>query len=162
MERTPRELAARLERRMERLETDLEELARTVARPPATSRRDEDPLARISLGAWLRISGPTFAVMLSGFTLLWNAQQATSAQLLEVTRTLGRLDGAITRFEARLDSMDQTLQSMDRSIQSLDASVRSLDQRVDALGERVDALDGRIGSLGESVDRLAARLDEPR
>lgn len=101
-----------------------------------------DPFAKISFARWLKVSGLSFAVMLCGFTLLWNSQEtmrsqmlelsediharmlelqtATNAQFLELTRKAGRLEGAIDR---------------------LDASVAELRVEVRRLGERVDALE---------------------
>lgn len=86
-------------------------------RPP--TQPSADPLARISFAGWLKLSGPTFAVMVLGFTLLWNAQQATNAQMLELSRTSGRLEGSIDRLDA--------------SIAELRDEVRRLSDRVDCL-----------------------------
>lgn len=55
---------------------------------PERVASDEDAVhrfwQRIPFGAWLKISGPTFAVMALGFGLLWNAQQETVRRILEV------------------------------------------------------------------------------
>lgn len=140
--------------RLGRLERDLEELARIMARRPAGSDSNGDPLARISFSAWLRISGPTFAVMVFGFTLLWNAQQTASAQLFEVTRTMGRLEGAITGLETRLGGLDERLAAFD-------ARMMSLDDRIGGLDDRIGELERAVGSLQISVDGLAARVTAP-
>jgi len=60
-------------------------------------------------------------VMLLGFTLLWNALQTTNAQMLDLSRTTGRLEGAIER---------------------LDQSILHLGEQVQRLSERVDRLEG--------------------
>jgi hypothetical protein len=93
-------------------------------------------MGRISLVDWLRISGPTFAAMVFGFALLWNAQQVTSAQVIDVARTLGRLEG--------------TLDGVDRRLEALDARLGRLDARLDRLGASVEQLGERISELGPS------------
>jgi TolA-binding protein len=55
-----------------------------------TRREDQDVHAfwtRIPFGAWLKISGPTFAVMALGFGAMWNAQQATTQQILDLQQS---------------------------------------------------------------------------
>ncbi len=89
--------------------------------------------------AWLQISGPTFATLIFGFSLLWNAQQAQTASLLEVQRSVGRLEGSITRLDARVGSLEG-------SINRLDARIDKLDGRIDELGSAIDALAKRLGS----------------
>ena len=42
----------------------------------------------LSFVAWLEITGPLFAVLLCGFTLLWSQQQAIGSQLLELLELL--------------------------------------------------------------------------
>ena len=69
--------------RVERLEQLFE--GGEMAGPSASKRIDPDVQrfwARIPFSAWLKISGPTFAVMALGFGALWNAQQATTQQIL--------------------------------------------------------------------------------
>ena len=87
---------------------------------------------RISLLAWLQISGPTFATLVFGFTLLWNAQQAQTGNLLELQGSVGRLEGSINGLDARVGS--------------LEGSISRLDARIDKLGNAVDALAKRLGS----------------
>lgn len=82
--------------------------------------------------AWLQISGPTFATLVFGFTLLWNAQQAQTGNLLEFQRSVGRLEGSINGLDARVGS--------------LEGSISRLDARIDKLGNAVDALAKRLGS----------------
>jgi len=118
--------------RLDRLEHDVRALSSALARPVGSATMND-----LSFRGWLRISGPTFAVMVFGFGLLWSAQQAFSAQLLEVSRTLGRLEGAITGLDAR--------------VQTLEGAVTRLD-------ERIDHLDIRIDRLGAAVDKLADRV----
>jgi hypothetical protein len=38
----------------------------------------------IPLSAWLKISGPTFAVMTLGFGVLWNAQRETTQRIIDL------------------------------------------------------------------------------
>lgn len=82
--------------------------------------------------AWLQISGPTFATSIFGFSLLWNAQQAQTASLVEVQRSVGRLERSITGLHARVGS--------------LEGSINRLDGRIDELGSAIDALAKRLGS----------------
>jgi hypothetical protein len=80
--------------RVERLEHLFEE--REMDRPSAPDRSDDDThrfWARIPFGAWLKISGPTFAVMALGFGAMWNAQQATTQQILDLHREAGAARG---------------------------------------------------------------------
>lgn len=154
--------------RLDRLEHDLQELATSMTPPPTTAPRD---LAdQISFRAWMRISGPTFAVMVFGFTLLWNAQQVANAQ--QATRSLGRLEGAIDRLESRMDAFDARLVQFDRRLVQFDQRLEGFDARLEAFDDRMDAFDVRlesldvrlaslettIGKLDASVDKLAERL----
>ena len=117
--------------RLERLEHHFAELADAMNRP--STQPSADPLARISLAAWLKVSGPTFAVMVFGFTLLWNAQQTTNAQMLELSRTTGRLEGAIERLEGSMERLESSMEQLDGSIHGLRDAVRVLSERVDRL-----------------------------
>ena len=72
----------------------------------------------------LMVSGPTFATLVFGFALLWNAQQTTSAQVIDVARGMGRLEGVVAGVE--------------RSLGTLNA-------RIERLGESVDRLADRVG-----------------
>ena len=123
------------------VETTTQDLAARIERLEQTMSRahlNADPFAKISFAGWLKISGPSFAVMLCGFTLLWNSQEtmrsqmlelheSSSAQILELSRVTGRLEGAIGRLESSIDR--------------LDASVAELRVDVRRLGERVGALE---------------------
>jgi hypothetical protein len=93
---------------------------------------------RISFVAWLQITGPTFETMMLGFTLLWNAQQAQSGSLLEVQRSMGRLEGSIRGLDARIEGLDTRMQGIDARLQGLDA-------RIDKLGDAVNAPARRLG-----------------
>jgi len=172
MAATHEDLAARILQ----LEREVRELAVHMSNDPI----DRPDLAdRISLRAWLKLSAPTFTVLLVGFTLLWNAQQVSSAQLLEVSRSLGRLDGAVAGLEAttarfdrrlesfgerlagidqRLASFDQRLASFDQRLESFDQRLASFDQRLESFEQRMAALDGSLGRLGAAVDKLAERI----
>jgi outer membrane murein-binding lipoprotein Lpp len=122
--------------RIERLERDVRRLAEAAG----AATRGEDPVDRLSFRGWLKLSGPTFAVMVFGFGLLWQAQQANTAQLMELSRatnaqfvelnrTIGRLEGAIAGIEARLGS--------------LETQMSRLSAAIDKLSDRVDRLEAR-------------------
>jgi hypothetical protein len=110
--------------RVDRLERDFRELSVRLSR---AERQGDSAMSRISFVDWLRISGPTFAAMLFGFALLWNAQQATSAQVIDIARALGRLEGS-------LDGVDRSLAALDARIERLGASVERLGERISELG----------------------------
>jgi chaperonin cofactor prefoldin len=110
--------------RLDRLESDFRKLASRVSR---AEREGDSAMSRISFVDWLRISGPTFAVMVFGFALLWNAQQTTSAQVVDVARTFGRLEGT-------LDGVDRRLEALDARLDRLGASVERLGERISELG----------------------------
>jgi hypothetical protein len=84
---------------------------------------------RISLSAWLQITGPTFATMVLGIALLWNGQQALAAQQLELGRSMGRLEGSIA--------------GVDRSIAALGERIDRLGSSIERLADRVSALESR-------------------
>jgi methyl-accepting chemotaxis protein len=154
-----------LHSRLDRLERDLREIS---GRGPAMNQ--------ISLAGWLKLSGPTFATMVFGFTLLWSAQQAntaqilelsrsssaqimelsrsSSAQILEVSRAVGRLEGAIPPLEASISGLDAR-------VGRLETAVTSLDGRVARLEDAITRLDTRIDKLGTAVDKLAERVALP-
>jgi hypothetical protein len=119
-----------------------------------------DPIPKVSFAGWLKISGPSFAVMLCGFTLLWNSQETMRSQMLELngatnTRMLELHDATDTRMlELHQSSTAQILElsrvtgrlegaigRLESSIDRLDASVAELRVDVRRLGERVDALE---------------------
>ena len=93
-------------------------------------------MSRIAFGTWLQISGPTFAAMLFGFALLWNAQQATSAQVLDLGRAMGRLEGSIGGVE--------------RSIGGVERSIATLNARLERLADSVERLAERVSGAGSS------------
>ena len=162
--------------RLTQLEREFQELSARVSTSPPHALPD---LAdQISLRAWLKISAPTFAVLLVGFTLLWNAQQVTSAHLLEMSRSLGRFDGAVVRLESsiagldeRMVSFDQRLASFDERLAGIDTRLAGIDERllgiderligIDerlvGLDERFSAFDASVLKLGDAIDRLANR-----
>jgi hypothetical protein len=84
----------------------------------------------ISFVTWLQISGPTFAAMLFGFFLLWNAQQARSSEILEPTRSMGRLEGSLAGLDARLARLEGAIDRLDDRIDKLSAAVDKLADRV--------------------------------
>ena len=139
--------------RLDRLEHDVRALSSVLARPVASAIVND-----LSFRGWLRISGPTFAVMVFGFGLLWSTQQAFSAQLLEVSRSVGRLEGAITGLDARVQTLEGAVTRLDERIDKLDARIDNLGARIDKLDARIDKLDTRIDKLGAAVDKLAERV----
>jgi krueppel-like factor 15 len=168
MSATLEDLASRLRQ----LERELQELAAAVSHRPSTP--DGDLADRISFRAWMRISAPTFAVMALGFPLLWSAQQASSAQMLEMSRSLGRLDGAVASLEAttarvdqRLLSIDGRLASFDERLASFDARLASFDERLASFDERLASFDRRLASfdanlatLNRNVERLGRAVEK--
>ena len=91
----------------------------------------------ISLASWLQITGPTFATLVLGFTLLWNAQQATTGSLLEGQRSVGRLEGSIGALDARIEHLDTRIQHLDARLQGLDARLEQLADAVNTLAKRL-------------------------
>ncbi len=71
------DLLARIER-LEAAEHEHEEAV--VARPHEADRF----WSHIPFGAWLKLSGPSFALMALGFGLLWNGQQVTTQRILDL------------------------------------------------------------------------------
>ncbi len=138
--------------RVERLEQDLRELNATVS-PSILNRSQADLADAMSFRAWMRISAPTFAVMVTGFTLLWNAQQANTAQLLETSRSLGRLDAAVS-------SLEKTTERFDERLDGIDERLAGLDERLAGIDARLGQIDGTLGTLGASVGRLAAAVEK--
>ena len=134
--------------RLERLERGFEELATTVSQIPQRSHPGDraDALDRVSLRGWLRVSGPTIAVAVFGFTLLWNSQQSMNAQLFEATRSLGRLDGAIERLDAQMDRVDTRLDGIDQRLHGIDRRLESLDGTLVRLAAAVEKLEGRVAT----------------
>lgn len=145
METTTQDLAARIER-----------LEQTMSR----AHLNADPFAKMSFAGWLKLSGPSFAVMLCGFTLLWNSQETMRSQMLELngatnTRMLDLNESTNARMlELHESSTAQILElsrvtgrlegaigRLESSIDRLDASVAELRVDVRRLGERVDALE---------------------
>ncbi len=134
--------------RLDRLERGFEELATTVSQlPTADPSARADALDRVSLRGWLRVSGPTIAVAVFGFSLLWNSQQTMNAQLFEATRSLGRLDGAIERLDAQMDRFDARLDGIDQRLQGVD--------------QRLESLDGTLVRLAAAVEKLEVRVATP-
>jgi septal ring factor EnvC (AmiA/AmiB activator) len=119
--------------RLDRLERDVRRLAAADG-----GRRREDLVSQLSFLGWLKLSGPTFAVMVFGFTLLWQSQQALSAQGFETSRSLGRLEGTIAGLDQRMEQ---------------------LDARLDGLSSRLDGLDARLAQLAAAIERLSERVD---
>ena len=66
--------------------------------------------ADIPLGAWLKISGPTFAVMALGFGCMWSAHQATTDRIiaLQESTTQKILDAQDSMLERILEVERET------------------------------------------------------
>ena len=92
---------------------------------------------RISFAAWIQISGPTFAAMVFGFALLWNAQQVTSAQLMEHGRAMGRLEGSIAGLERSVAGVERSVAGVERSVEALNSRLDRLSASVERLAERI-------------------------
>ena len=143
--------------RLQQLERDFQELMARMSQPhPALP----DLAEQISFRAWMRISAPTFAVLVAGFTLLWNAQQATYEQSLETSRALGRLDGAVASLEKTTARLDDRMDQFDRRLAGIDERLAGIDQRLAGIDTRLDAIDGTLGTLGSTVGRLAAAVEK--
>ena len=125
--------------RLDRIERDVRELSQAVARPGRPSRRDL--VNNLSFLGWLKISGPTFAVMVFGFGLLWTAQQANTEQLMGMNRTIGRLDGTISGLDKRVEALDTRIQQLDSRMQQLDTRLDQLGQSIDRLAQRIERLE---------------------
>jgi outer membrane murein-binding lipoprotein Lpp len=145
------------------VETTTQDLAARIERLEQTMSRahlNADPFAKMSFAGWLKVSGPSFAVMLCGFTLLWNSQETMRSQMLELngatnTRMLDLNESTNARMlELHESSTAQILElsrvtgrlegaigRLESSIDRLDASVAELRVDVRRLGERVDALE---------------------
>jgi outer membrane murein-binding lipoprotein Lpp len=147
-----------LNARLEQLERDFRDFSSEVSASMRTRGPEGSALHRISLTAWLQISGPTFATLVFGFTLLWNAQQVQTGSMLEVQRSIGRLEGSITGLDARIEGLDARMQGLDSRMQGLDTRLERLDARVGSLEGSINRLDARIDKLGNAVDALAERL----
>jgi outer membrane murein-binding lipoprotein Lpp len=128
-----------LNARLDRLERDFRVFSSEVSASMRTRGDTGSALNRVSLLAWFQISGPTFATLVFGFTVLWNAQQAQTANMLEIQRSVGRLEGSISGLDARVGRLEG-------SIQGLDARIEKLDGRIDKLGNAIEALAKRLGS----------------
>jgi hypothetical protein len=65
----------------------LEQLQEVRAMERPVTREDPDVRrfwGAIPFDAWLKISGPTFAVMTLGFGVLWNGQQQTTQRIIDL------------------------------------------------------------------------------
>jgi hypothetical protein len=113
--------------RVERLERRLQE--RSMQRTPASDA--PDPLVRriwssIPFSAWLKISGPTFAVMALGFGVLWNAQQATTQRILDVQEsTTARILEVQNRILELQESTTDRLLDMQQQILEMQREERA-------------------------------------
>jgi archaellum component FlaC len=150
--------------RLERLEHDVGDLSSTVSRMvPAADRTPEHGHAmwgRIPFAAWLKLSGPTFAVMALGFTLLWNAQQATQVQILEVQRgTQTQLVEMQRANQAQFVEMQRAIHAQLLEMQeATHAQLLEMNRSIGRLEGAIDALTATVEDLRDSVERLAERV----
>lgn len=81
-------LASRI-RRLEQLfeERVMDPAAIPPSHPDAADSGAHAFWSAIPFGAWLKISGPTFAVMALGFGTAWSAQQETTRQILDLEQS---------------------------------------------------------------------------
>lgn len=75
----------------------------------------------ISFDTWLEISGPILAVLLCGVTLLRTRQQAIGAPLLELGRTVGRLEGSAVAVDASIKRLGEAVQGLSQRIEPVRA-----------------------------------------
>lgn len=129
--------------RVERLEHDLRRLVDAATAPA----RVEDPVDGLSFRGWLKLSGPTFAVMVFGFGLLWQAQQANTAQLQELSRSTGaqftELNRAVGRLEGAMAGIDARLAGLEARLAGIDTQLARLAEAIDRLTDRVDRIEAR-------------------
>jgi anti-sigma-K factor RskA len=120
--------------------TNIEDLAARVAR--LERQQEERAMSqkpgvhslwhKIPFSAWLRISGPTFAVMALGFGVLWNAQQETSLRILDLQQsTTDKILALQETTTDRILEMQRT--TTDRL---LEMQQQLLDLQRDSLSER--------------------------
>jgi septal ring factor EnvC (AmiA/AmiB activator) len=156
MSATPEDLSARLDR----VERDLRRVADDMAlvRVTQSERSDgsrETVLSRVSFRAWLEITGPTFATMVLGFTLVWSQIQTLNAQTLEVTRTLGRLEGSLGALEKSVAGLQATTAQLQATTAELQASNAELRGAIGELQVSNRELRAAVDRLTERVDRIA-------
>jgi outer membrane murein-binding lipoprotein Lpp len=147
-----------LSARLDRLERDFRVFSSEVS---ASMRTRGDALNRISLMAWLQISGPTIATMVFGFTLLWNAQQAQTSSMLDVQRSVGRLEGSISGLDTRVGRLEGAITGLDTRVGRLEGAITGLDTRVGRLEGAISRLDSKIDKLATAIDALTKRLGSP-
>jgi hypothetical protein len=157
METTTRDLAARIER-----------LEQTMSR----AHLNADPFAKISFAGWLKVSGPSFAVMLCGFTLLWNSQETMRSQMLELngatnTRMLELNERTDTRMldvnegiNARVLELNEGIHARMLEFQTAtNAQLLELTRTTGRLEGAIDRLDASVAELRVEVRRLGERVD---
>jgi hypothetical protein len=168
METTTRDLAARIER-----------LEQTMSR----AHLNADPFAKISFAGWLKVSGPSFAVMLCGFTLLWNSQETMRSQMLELngatntrmlelnertdTRMLDVNEGINARvlelnegIHVRMLELNEGIHARMLEFQTAtNAQLLELTRTTGRLEGAIDRLDASVAELRVEVRRLGERVD---
>jgi methyl-accepting chemotaxis protein len=142
--------------RIQRLEHDLRRLATAAA-----GERQGDPVNRLTFLGWLKLSGSTFAVMVFGFGLLWQAQQVNTAQIAELSRSTNTQIAELSR------STNAQIAELARSTNAQIAELsRSMNDQFIELGRTVGRLEGaiaglqaQIAQLGTAIDKLSERVD---
>lgn len=121
-----------LARRVEKLERLLGE-----ADMGEHASEERDDLAqrfwrRIPFSGWLKISGPTFALMALGFGLLWDAQQETTQRILDLQ------DSTTSRILAvQQETADKILAAQQETSDKILASQRETTARILEVQERI-------------------------
>jgi septal ring factor EnvC (AmiA/AmiB activator) len=134
--------------RIERLERDVRRLAEAAG----AATRGEDPVDRLSFRGWLRVSGPTFAVMVFGFGLLWQAQQANTAQLMDLSRATNAQIAELSRStNAQISELTRSTNAqfveLNRTVGRLEGAIAGLQAQIAQLGAAIDKLSDRVGRL---------------
>jgi hypothetical protein len=157
------------------VETTTQDLAARIERLEQTMSRahlNADPLAKISFAGWLKVSGPSFAVMLCGFTLLWNSQESMRSQMLELngatnTRMLELNEGINARMlelnegiHVRMLELNEGIHARMLEFQTAtNAQLLELTRTTGRLEGAIDRLDASVAELRVEVRRLGERVD---
>jgi outer membrane murein-binding lipoprotein Lpp len=157
------------------VETTTQDLAARIERLEQTMSRahlNADPFAKISFAGWLKVSGPSFAVMLCGFTLLWNSQESMRSQMLELngatnTRMLELNEGINARMlelnegiHVRMLELNEGIHARMLEFQTAtNAQLLELTRTTGRLEGAIDRLDSSVAELRVEVRRLGERVD---
>jgi hypothetical protein len=105
----------------------------------------------LSFLGWFKISGATFAVMVFGFGLLWQAQQVNTAQIMELGRSTN----------AQIAATNEQIAELSRSTSAQFAELnRTVGRPEEAIGRRRGGRSrsaGRRGRVGRWRWRSSSR-----